>query len=148
MVVYHLYSRQFVSNNLIHESVICVWKMWVTQYCSQNTRISKTAVGIHGSDNGMLWLKNKIQWYINRNSYIFIHEYVFGNVVWKMATVSSRPQCVNEINQEITTTIATMIIMSMVWAHSRVLINKNIIRMFFLTYIDPQCQIKPGILHR
>ena len=29
------------------------------------------------------------------NSYIFIHENPFENVVWKMASILSRPQCVN-----------------------------------------------------
>ena len=32
---------------------------------------------------------------VNRNSYIFIQENPFENVVWKMAAILSRPQCVN-----------------------------------------------------
>ena len=40
-------------------------------------------------------LGNKIQWHINRNSYIFIQENAFENVVWKIAAILSRPQCVN-----------------------------------------------------
>ena len=32
--------------------------------------------------------------FINRNSYIFIQENPFENVVWKMAAILSRPQCV------------------------------------------------------
>ena len=39
-------------------------------------------------------LRNKLQSNFNRNSYIFIQENVFGNVVWKMAAILSRPQCV------------------------------------------------------
>ena len=40
-------------------------------------------------------LRNKAQWNINRNSYIFIQENVSENVVGKMAAMLSRPQCVN-----------------------------------------------------
>ena len=39
--------------------------------------------------------RNKLQWYLNRILYIFIQEKAFENVVWKMATIMSRPQCVN-----------------------------------------------------
>ena len=39
-------------------------------------------------------LRNKLQWNFNRNSYIFIQENAFENVVWKMAAILSRPQCV------------------------------------------------------
>ena len=38
---------------------------------------------------------NRIQWNLNRNSYIFIQENALENVVWKMAAILSRPQCVN-----------------------------------------------------
>ena len=40
-------------------------------------------------------LGNKLQWNLNRNLNIFIQENAFENVVWKMATILSRPQCVN-----------------------------------------------------
>ena len=40
---------------------------------------------------------NKLQWKLNRNLYISIQENAFVNVVWKMAAILSRPQCVNEI---------------------------------------------------
>ena len=32
-------------------------------------------------------LRNKLQWNLNRNSYIFIQENAFENVVWKMAAI-------------------------------------------------------------
>ena len=38
---------------------------------------------------------NKIGTNFSQNSYIFIQENVFENVVWKTAAVFSRPQCVN-----------------------------------------------------
>ena len=43
-----------------------------------------------------LWLiavMNKLQWEFNRNPNIFIHAYVFENVVCEMAAILSRPQC-------------------------------------------------------
>ena len=39
-------------------------------------------------------LTNKLQWDINRNSYIFIQENALENVVCEMASILSRPQCV------------------------------------------------------
>ena len=36
-------------------------------------------------------------WNINRNSYIFIQENAFQKVVWEMAAILSRLQCVNQI---------------------------------------------------
>ena len=42
--------------------------------------------------NLTLW--NKLQFNVNQNSYTFIQENAFENVVWKMATILSRPQCV------------------------------------------------------
>ena len=40
-------------------------------------------------------LRNKLKWNINKNSYIFIQENTFENVVRKMAALLSRPQCAN-----------------------------------------------------
>ena len=42
-----------------------------------------------------LTIRNKLQWNVNQNSYIFIQKNVFENVVWKMAAILSRPQYVN-----------------------------------------------------
>ena len=39
-------------------------------------------------------LRNKLQWNLNCNLYIFIQENAFENVIWKMAASLSRPQCV------------------------------------------------------
>ena len=39
---------------------------------------------------------DKLQRNFNQNSYIFIQESAFENVVWKMAAIFSRPQCVNQ----------------------------------------------------
>ena len=45
----------------------------------------------------MAWRRpgNRPQW-VNRNFYIFIQENAFENVVWKMATILTRPQWVNQ----------------------------------------------------
>ena len=42
-------------------------------------------------------LRNKLQWNLNRNSYIFIQENAFENVVCEMASILSRPQCVKKM---------------------------------------------------
>ena len=42
-------------------------------------------------------LRNKLKWNSNRNSKVFIQENTFENVVWKMAAILSRPQCVNTV---------------------------------------------------
>ena len=41
-----------------------------------------------------LTLRNKLQWNLNRNSYIFIQENAYKNFIWKMAAILSWPQCV------------------------------------------------------
>ena len=41
---------------------------------------------------------NKLHWNLKRNSYIFIQENVFENVIWKTAAILSRPQCVKRLN--------------------------------------------------
>ena len=42
-------------------------------------------------------LRNKLQWNLNRNSYIFIQENAFENVVWKEAAILFWPQCVKSM---------------------------------------------------
>ena len=76
------------------------------------THICVSKLTIIGSDNGLMpgrgqaiiwanagilliWtLGNKLKWNLNQNSYIFIQENAFENVVWRMAAILSRPQCV------------------------------------------------------
>ena len=82
-------------------------------------RVTHICVGkltIIGSDNGLLpgrcqaiiWNNAGIlliaplgtnQWYHNRNSYIFILENAFENIIWKMVAIWSQPQCVNTETQ-------------------------------------------------
>ena len=39
--------------------------------------------------------RNKLQWNLNQNSYIFSQENTFANVVCKVVAILSQPQCVN-----------------------------------------------------
>ena len=63
------------------------------------THICVSRLTTIGSDNylNQCWnivnwtLGNKLQWNLNRNSYIFIQENAFKNVVWEMAAILSWP---------------------------------------------------------
>ena len=44
-----------------------------------------------------LTLSNKLQWNLNRKAHIFIQENTFEYVVWKIATILSRSQCVHPL---------------------------------------------------
>ena len=70
------------------------------------THICVSKLTITGSDSGLSpgrrqaiivnWtLRKKLQRNVNRNSYIFIQENAFEGVVCEMASILSRPQCVN-----------------------------------------------------
>ena len=68
------------------------------------THIYVSKLTIIGSDNYLNqccdivnWtLRNKPQWNLNRNLYIFIQTNASGNVVWEMAAIFDRPQCVKK----------------------------------------------------
>ena len=49
---------------------------------------------INGPNNGLSPLRIKFHWHFNQNSYTFIQENAFENVVWKMSAILSWPQCV------------------------------------------------------
>ena len=101
--------------------ILC--SLYVRLYClrllthwGRVTHICVNKLTIIGSDNGLspgrrqaiIWtnagillidtLGNKLQWNLNRNLNIFIQENAFENVVWKMAAILSRPQCVKHVN--------------------------------------------------
>ena len=48
--------------------------------------------GCHGRSDRNDLIRNKLQWNLNQNSYIFMHENVLENIFWKMAAILSRPQ--------------------------------------------------------
>ena len=111
-------STWFAQN--VPVSVPVEWTHWgrVTHKCVGNLTII-------GSDNGLspgrcqaiTWTNVEILLIVNRNSYIFIQENPFENVVFEMASNFSRPRCdkwqildINglfisiEIYQQVTTT--------------------------------------------
>ena len=75
------------------------------------THICVSGLTIIGSDNtlspgrrqAIIWTnagilliwRNKLQWNLKRNSFIFIQENAFEKVVCEMASILSRPLCVN-----------------------------------------------------
>ena len=89
----------------------CSYTAHVLTHWGRVTYICVSKLTIIGSDNGLssgrrqaiFWTSNivnwtltiKLQWNLNRNFYIFIHENAFENAVWKMAATSSRPRYVN-----------------------------------------------------
>ena len=75
-----------------------------TQWPRAEWRIWASATyDVISSDNGLSpvrkivnWtVRNKLQWNLNRNLFIFIQEIAFKNVVREMTAFLSRPQCVN-----------------------------------------------------
>ena len=48
---------------------------------------------------------NKLQWILNRNSFILIQENAFENIAWKMAAVLFGPQYVNDKRQKYENTL-------------------------------------------
>ena len=96
--------------SILQRNVSCLLTHWgrVTHICVGNLTII-------GSDNGLIvawtapshylnqcwnivnWtLRNKLQWNFNRNSNIFIQQNALQNGVCEMASILSRPQCVNQ----------------------------------------------------
>ena len=59
------------------------------------THICISKIIIIGSDIVYWTLRIKLQWNLNRKSYIFIQKNVFENVVCNMASISSRHQWIN-----------------------------------------------------
>ena len=66
----------------------------VTHICVSKVTRSVPSHYLNQCWNIVNWtLRNKLQWNLNRNSYISIQENAF-KIVWKMAIILSRPQCV------------------------------------------------------
>ena len=73
-------------------------RQWTSHYCFRQWLVAWPAPSHYLNQcwNIVYWtLRNKLRWNVNRNSYIFIQENAFQNVVWKMAAILSRSQCVN-----------------------------------------------------
>ena len=94
-------------------SVLTLWGQ-VTHICiskltniGSNNGLSVASHYLNQYFNIVNWtLRNTVQWNFNRNSYAFIQD-VFESVVWKMAAILSRPQCVN--NEDTTVMCWTII---------------------------------------
>ena len=117
-----LYATLFDTQHLYYS--ICVNKvtnplLFKGVYLTHLGRVTHAYVSklnMTGSDNGLspdrhkrrypdqCWnivnwaLRNKFQWNLNPNAYIFIHEYAFENVVREMTAILSWPQYVNTIS--------------------------------------------------
>ena len=72
---------------------ICVSKLTIIS--SDNGLSPRRRQAIIWTNAGILLIRNEIQWNFNRNSYVFIQENAFENVVCEMAATLFRPQCVN-----------------------------------------------------
>ena len=70
----------------------------MTQICVHNLTIIDSDNGLAPTNIANWTLRDKLQWKFNWNSYIFIQESTFENVVLKMAVILSRLQCVNTVS--------------------------------------------------
>ena len=90
----------FTTRNLNFWPDACNGIVHVLHHWGRVAHIYVSKLSIIGSDNGLspgrrqaiinivnLTPRNKLQWNFNRNSYIFIQENPFQNVVWKMAAI-------------------------------------------------------------
>ena len=82
---------------------IPAWRPKKSHYCINNSTSIVSYNGLlPGWCKAIMWtndmifwtFRNKLQWNFNWNSYIFIQETVFENIVCEMATILSKPQCV------------------------------------------------------
>ena len=80
---------------------------------------------------------------LNRNSYIFIQEKAFGNVIWKMAAILSRPQCGNNPNRGISVSAALWYEYFNYWFH----IVSPIMDSYIYTVITNLCSLWHHIYH-
>ena len=95
----------------MHGSLLLALTHWgrMTHICVSKLTIIGSDIGLSpGRHQAIIWTnagiffqhwtpRNKFQWHFNRNPYLFIQENSFESVVWKMAAMLYRPQCVNTI---------------------------------------------------
>ena len=82
-------------------------------------------------------LRNKLLWNIKRNSYLFIQENAFENVVCEMAVIFSWPRYVNKRNDCILS-ILLCLYACLYWYHTRNQYHK-VITMLWLNYSKCMC---------
>ena len=94
-------------------ALISLLKLFFILFCDPH-------VSTRGIASILNWtLRNKLQWNLNRNSSIFIQENAFENVVWKMAAILSRPQCVKRAAQ-VDATVGTRQLVNLYHIRTRV----------------------------
>ena len=95
------YQRKSVCHLSVSHSVFDAILLF-SHWC-RVTHVCVCKVTIIGRRQAIIWngwnivkskLRNNIYWNLKRNSYIFIQEDAFQNVVSEMAVILSRPQCV------------------------------------------------------
>ena len=91
-------SADLESNGLTHLPLVPYMRQWTRSALVQ--KIVAYSAPSHYLNQWwyfiLNWeLGNKFQWNINRNSCVFIQENAFENIVWKLAGIMSRTQCVN-----------------------------------------------------
>ena len=95
-------------------------------------------------------LRNKLQWNLKQNSYIFIQENVFENGICEMVAILSWPQCVNTLLM-----IMTLVCLSLnlwnphtFWVQKRIVYDLFICRSrthgkkYFITWVYTPCGFK------
>ena len=83
------------SNEILYSKTVCIF---IQFHYRQVSNISAWQAPSHYLNQwwniGSWTLGNKLQWNLYRNLYIFIQENAFENVVMKLSSILSRPQCV------------------------------------------------------
>ena len=71
-----------------------IWVSNLTIIGSDNGLLPGRRQTIIWANAGILLIQTVVKNFSNSNSYIFIQENAFENVVWKMSAILSQPQCV------------------------------------------------------
>ena len=93
---YWIYINKIIKPYLIEAG----WRIYASVHWPSLVQMTVVAWSAPNHYLNQCWIiinwipRNKIQWNINRNSCIFIHENPFQNVVRKTVATLSRPQCV------------------------------------------------------
>ena len=82
-LLYQIRPGKWIANILLHRLIANSFNSFFSKVVKQSNLFVWNIIN---------WApRNKLQWNFNKNSYIFIQEYPFQNVVWKMAAILSWP---------------------------------------------------------
>ena len=99
-------------------------------------------------------LRKELQWNLTRNTYIFIHENAFENVVRKLVAILSRPQCAPEWcvtmlfvhacvrGYPTCFAVCMLCVPCTMWMHNRAEQNQSLAFESFVLYVDKNTQRK------